>query len=154
MNLHVHSIIEAPLRLLVFFVLLLVVRGLPSLLVYRRALPTWQRLQMMFITATSLPLLFALAEIGLRNGTMLPENAAAPVDAGVLSVIFYPAFAVAIGAQRGPYAARAHLGGTTRRAHLDQPARRARLPRPASRAFGTGRHVVTREEPRADPAPT
>ena len=39
MNLDVHSIIEAPLRLLVFFVLLLVVRGLPSLLVYRRALP-------------------------------------------------------------------------------------------------------------------
>ena len=36
MNLDVHSIIEAPLRLLVFFVLLLLVRGLPSLLVYRR----------------------------------------------------------------------------------------------------------------------
>ena len=36
----------------------------------------------MFITATSLPLLVALAEIGLRNGTMLPENAAALVGAG------------------------------------------------------------------------
>ena len=55
---------------------------------------------MMFITATSLPLLVALSEIGLRNGTMLRENAAALVGAGVLSVIFYPAFAVAIGARR------------------------------------------------------
>jgi Kef-type K+ transport system membrane component KefB len=100
MNLDVHSIIEAPLRLLVFFLLLLVVRGLPALLVYRKALPMTQRLQMMFITATSLPLLVALAEIGLRNGTMLAENAAALVGAGVLSVIFYPALAVAIGARR------------------------------------------------------
>jgi Kef-type K+ transport system membrane component KefB len=100
MTLDLHSIVEAPLRLVVFFVLLLVVRGLPALVVYRRALPMAQRLQMMFITATSLPLLVALSEIGLRNGTMLAENAAALVGAGVLSVIFYPAVAVAIGARR------------------------------------------------------
>ena len=55
---------------------------------------------MMLITATTLPLLVALAEIGLRNGTMLPENAAALVGAGVLSVIVYPAVAVAIGTRR------------------------------------------------------
>src|SRR6476659_9943931 len=100
MNLDVDAIIAAPLRLLVFFVLLLVLRGLPALLVYRRALSMTQRLQMMFITATALPLLVALAEIGLRNGTMLPENAAALVGAGVLSVIVYPAVAVAIGTRR------------------------------------------------------
>ena len=99
MTLDVDSIAQNPLRLLVFFVLLLLVRGLPALLVYRRALPMTQRLQMMFITATSLPLLVALAEIGLRNGTMLPENASALVGAGVLSVIVYPAVAVAIGAR-------------------------------------------------------
>jgi len=100
MTLDVDSIAENPLRLLVFFVLLLLVRGLPALLVYRRALSMTQRLQMMFITATALPLLVALAEIGLRNGTMLPENASALVGAGVLSVIVYPAVAVAIGARR------------------------------------------------------
>jgi Kef-type K+ transport system membrane component KefB len=100
MNLDVNSIVQAPLRLLIFFVLLLVIRGLPALLVYRRPLSMTQRLQMMFITATALPLLVALAEIGLRNGTMLPENAAALVGAGVLSVIVYPAVAVAIGTRR------------------------------------------------------
>lgn len=67
MTLDVQSIIAAPLRLFVFFILLLVVRGLPSLLVYRRALPLRQRVEMTFITATTMPLMIALAVIGLIN---------------------------------------------------------------------------------------
>ena len=51
---------------------------------------------MVLVTATALPLLVALAEIGLRNGTMLPENAAALVGAGVLTVLVFPAVAVAL----------------------------------------------------------
>jgi len=100
MGLDVQSIVAAPARLPVFFILLLVVRGLPALLVYRQALPAAQRLQMVFITATALPLLVALSQIGLANGTMLPENAAALVGAGVLSVVAFPAAAVAIAARR------------------------------------------------------
>ena len=80
--------------------LLLVVRGLPSLLVYRRTLPRRQRIEMTFITATTMPLLIALAEIGLSDGVMIPANAAALVGAGVLSVLVYPAIAVAL-ARRG-----------------------------------------------------
>ncbi|HEX2373388.1 MAG TPA: cation:proton antiporter [Actinomycetota bacterium] len=100
MSLDIRSIGEAPLRLLVFFVLLLLIRGVPSLFLYRRDLPPVQRVQMMFITATALPLLVALAEIGLRNGTMLPENAAALVGAGALSVLVFPMAAVAIERRR------------------------------------------------------
>ena len=85
-----------PLRVLAFLVLLLVVRGLPSLVVYRRSLPRLQRVEMTFITATTLPLLIALAEIGLQDGVMLQSNAAAMVGAGVLSVLIYPALAVAL----------------------------------------------------------
>ena len=99
MALDVRSIVEAPLRLLLFFGLLLAVRGLPALLVYRRALPSTQPMQMVFITATTLPLLVALTHIGLENGTMLKENAAALVGAGVLSVLVFPAVAVSIGAR-------------------------------------------------------
>ena len=84
------SIVENPLRLLVFFALLLVVRGLPALLVYRKTLPFRERIEMMFLTATALPLLVALAEIGVDSGVMLPENAAALVGAGVLSVAIFP----------------------------------------------------------------
>ena len=100
MSLDVQSIIHNPLRLLVFFALLLVVRGLPSLLVYRRALPLRQRAEMTFITATTMPLLIALAAIGLSTGVMIPANAAALVGAGVLSVLVYPLIAIAL-ARRG-----------------------------------------------------
>jgi Kef-type K+ transport system membrane component KefB len=100
MGLDVQSIAQNPLRLLVFFVLLLVVRGLPSLLVYRRALPLRQRAEMTFITATTMPLLIALAAIGLSTGVMIPANAAALVGAGVLSVLVYPLIAIAL-ARRG-----------------------------------------------------
>ena len=55
------------------------------------------RVRMMLLTATALPLLVALAEIGLESGHMLPENAAALVGAGVLSVIVFPAVAVGLG---------------------------------------------------------
>ena len=54
---------------------------------------------MTFITATSLPLLIALAEIGQQDGVMLPATSAALVGAGVLSVLIYPL--VAVGLYRG-----------------------------------------------------
>ena len=74
--------------------------GLPSLLVCRRALPLRQRAEMTFITATTMPLLIALAAIGLSTGVMIPANAAALVGAGVLSVLVYPLIAIAL-ARRG-----------------------------------------------------
>ncbi len=96
MTLDLKALGQDPLRLLLFFGLLLVVRGLPSLLVYRRALRPRQRVEMTFITATTMPLLIALAEIGQRDGVMLPATAAALVGAGVLSVLVYPLIAVTL----------------------------------------------------------
>jgi Kef-type K+ transport system membrane component KefB len=96
MGLDIHAIVSDPLRLLVFVLLLLLVRGLPSLLVYLRVLPLRQRVELTFITATTMPLLVAIAEIGLHDGVMLPSNAAALVGAGVLSVLFFPAVAAAL----------------------------------------------------------
>ena len=96
MSFDLKSISEDPLRLLLFFVLLIVVRGLPSLLVYRRALAPVQRLEMTFITATSLPLLIALAAIGEQDGVMLPSTAASLIGAGVLSVLVFPLIAVGL----------------------------------------------------------
>jgi Kef-type K+ transport system membrane component KefB len=96
MTLDIAGIAQDPLRLLVFFLLLLVIRGLPSMLIYHGVLPVRQRVEMTFITATAMPLLVALAEIGLRDGKMLPANAAALVGAGALSVLVYPAIATAM----------------------------------------------------------
>lgn len=90
MGLDLQSILNSPGRLLGFFVLLLVVRGVPAILIYRKTLGPRQRVEMMFLTATALPLLVALSEIGLQSGVMLPENAAALVGAGVLSIAIFP----------------------------------------------------------------
>jgi hypothetical protein len=43
-----------------------------------------------------MPLLVAIAEIGERDGVMLPATAAALVGAGVLSVLVYPLIAVTL----------------------------------------------------------
>ena len=96
MTLDIDSIADAPLRVVLFLALMLAVRGLPALLVYRGVLRSRERLELALITATSLPLLVALAEIGRRNGTMLPENGAALVGAGVLSVLILPSAAIAV----------------------------------------------------------
>jgi Kef-type K+ transport system membrane component KefB len=106
MALDVQSIIENPLRLLVFFVLLLVVRGTPALLVYRKSLSLRERFELMFLTATALPLLVALSEIGLASGVMLPENAAALVGAGVLSIAIFPLIATRLHRPTQPALAR------------------------------------------------
>jgi hypothetical protein len=76
--LDLRAITQDPLRLLTFFVLLLLLRGLPTLFLYRRRLPARQRLEMTFITATTMPLLVALADIGERDGIMLPATARLP----------------------------------------------------------------------------
>ncbi|GAY10283.1 cation:proton antiporter [Pseudonocardia sp. N23] len=94
MTIDLHAIGTAPLRLLLFFGLILAVRGLPALVVYVGVLPVRERIQTMLVSATALPLVVALTEIGLRNGTMLPENAAALVGAGVLTVLVFPTLAL------------------------------------------------------------
>src|SRR5262249_13198852 len=60
--------------------------------------------EMTFITATTMPLLIALTEIGLHDGVMLPSNAAALVGAGALSVLIFPLVAATLHkrSQQGP----------------------------------------------------
>ena len=101
MALDLDSIAGAPLRVALFAALMLAVRGLPALVVYRAVLSRRERTQTALVTATALPVLVALTEIGLRNGTMLPENAAALVGAGVLTVLVLPALAVRLGRSEG-----------------------------------------------------
>jgi len=101
MGLDLHAIAHAPLRLVLFLVLILVVRGGPALLVYRGVLSARERTQTALVSATALPTLVALTEIGLRSGTMLPENAAALVGAGVVTVLVFPALVVALDRRSG-----------------------------------------------------
>jgi Kef-type K+ transport system membrane component KefB len=122
MTLDIKSILADPARMFIFLGLLLVVRGLPSLLIYARVLAPLQRVEMTFITATTMPLLIALAQIGLSDGVMLPSNAAALVGAGVLSVLIFPAIATSLHRRSRP--ARPGSAGAAENGNGEAPQRR------------------------------
>ena len=96
MTLDIDAIIANPVPMLVVFVVILVVRGLPALFWYRNDLPRNERLQMVFLTATTLPLLVALTSIGVANGTMTTSAQASAIGAGVLTVLVFPIVAVGL----------------------------------------------------------
>jgi len=100
MGLDVASIMASPLLPLTFFALMVVVRGGPVLLWFRRDLPPVERVQTALYAATALPLLVALTEIAVEQGAMTPRVGAALVGAGVLSVIVLPMVASRLGPRR------------------------------------------------------
>jgi Kef-type K+ transport system membrane component KefB len=81
---------HALLLLPIFLVLFLIVRGLPGTL----ALPigsTWaDRRAMTLFSATALPIIVAVTNIGLKEGDLQPGTATALVGAGMLSVLLFP----------------------------------------------------------------
>lgn len=95
-------------RVPLFLLLLLVVRGLPTFL-YRGVLDADERRLLALFSATSLPLIVVITEVGKATGRMQPANAAALVGAGILSVLLFPLIALAL---RGDRAA-------TQRARVD-----------------------------------
>ncbi|HEY2601508.1 MAG TPA: cation:proton antiporter [Thermoleophilaceae bacterium] len=79
------------LKLLLFFVLFLVVRGAPALLLYRHVLPLREdRLALAFFCATQLPLVVAITTVAVEDGHMRSSTAAALVGAGALSTLAGP----------------------------------------------------------------
>ena len=90
-NLDVNSILANPLLLLLFFALILFVRGVPQFFIYRKALPnTRERARFSLYVATALPIIVAVTNIEVGDGVMLPSVGAALVGAGALSVLVFP----------------------------------------------------------------
>lgn len=78
------------LRVPLFLLALLVVRGLPAVL-YRSALASIREVAAVgLLQATSLPFIVAATTIGLQLHAIRPANAAALVAAGLFSVIIFP----------------------------------------------------------------
>jgi Kef-type K+ transport system membrane component KefB len=120
-KLDIQSIAANPGRLIVFFVLLLLVRGLPQYFLYRFALPdTRERWQFTLYVATALPILVAITGLEVEQGVMLPENAAALVGAGALSVLVFPLLGDAINKVAVARATAAHGGESDE--ELSEPA--------------------------------
>jgi len=72
-------------------VLMLVARGAPAYLLYRKTLTPAQRFPMALFSATGLPLIVVITSIALSEHRMLQVNAASLVAAGMLSVLLFPA---------------------------------------------------------------
>jgi Kef-type K+ transport system membrane component KefB len=105
MKFDVTALVDDPgsLRLMgLFVVLLLAVRGLPALLVYRGVLPVAHRGALGVLQATALPLLVVITEIGLSTGQMQTVTAVALVGAGICSVLLFPLVGFAILDRAGP----------------------------------------------------
>jgi Kef-type K+ transport system membrane component KefB len=78
-------------KLAIFFVLFLVVRGVPAMVLYRRALPRREdRMALALFTATQLPLVVAITTVAVDGGHMRSSTAAALVGAGALSTLAGP----------------------------------------------------------------
>ncbi len=79
-------------RVGLFLVLMLVARGAPVFLLYRRVLRPPEQFPMALLSATGLPLIVVITSIAVAEGKMVPLNAASLVAAGMLSVLLFPAF--------------------------------------------------------------
>ena len=94
MRLDVDALFASPsgvAKLAIFFVLFLVVRGTPALLLYRGVLPLKEdRMALALFTATQLPLVVAITTVAVDGGHMRSSTAAALVGAGALSTLAGP----------------------------------------------------------------
>jgi Kef-type K+ transport system membrane component KefB len=80
------NLLEVPL----FLALFLVVRGVPAMALYRRALELRDRVALAFFSATQLPLVVAITTIAVERGHMRSSTAASLVGAAILSTMIYP----------------------------------------------------------------
>ncbi|MFF0267655.1 cation:proton antiporter [Kribbella sp. NPDC004536] len=86
---------SALVRVPLFLIALLVVRGVPAYLAVRSLGPRATTATAL-LQATSLPFIVTATQIGVATGLMTPITAAALVCAGLLSVLVFPAIALAL----------------------------------------------------------
>jgi Kef-type K+ transport system membrane component KefB len=93
MRLDVAALFASPsgvLKMVAFFLMFLVVRGTPALLLYRRVMSARERVALALLTSTQLPLVLAITTVAVQSGHMRPATAAALVGAAVLSTLVFP----------------------------------------------------------------
>lgn len=102
-RLDVLAIISNPFMMLGFFMLIILVRAVPQLVVYRWALPdVRERTRLSLYIATALPIIVAVTTLQVDAGLMDSEEAAALVGAGALTVLVFPLLAQRLGKKSVP----------------------------------------------------
>jgi Kef-type K+ transport system membrane component KefB len=102
MNLDVTALFASPGavgKLALFFVLFLVVRGTPALILYRRVLERRQRIALALLSSTQLPMVVAITDLAVSDGHMRASTAAALVGAAALSTLVFPILGLRINSQ-------------------------------------------------------
>ena len=89
------SSLSTILRVLVFLVGLLLVRGVPALL-YRPLVGSRRSVVAGLLQATSLTFIVAASQIGLELGLITKATGAALIAAGLLSVLIFPIIALTL----------------------------------------------------------
>ncbi|HLH27812.1 MAG TPA: cation:proton antiporter [Acidimicrobiales bacterium] len=97
-------------RIPFFLVLMLLARGIPVYVLYRHEVPRRQLAPMALFSATGLPLIVVITTVASTEGRILPVNASSLVAAGLLSVILFPATALALLREVRPAPAPAQAG--------------------------------------------
>lgn len=88
-----HALIHQPKVLLLvpmFTAIFLFTRGLPTWTFFRGVLPKVEARTLAVLSATGLPIIVVITTLGVDEHRMKPQNAAALVAAGMLSVLIYP----------------------------------------------------------------
>ncbi len=83
----------APIQIALLSGLLVLVRGVP-LFFYKNELTAEEKIPFLFYSATGLPLIVIISEIGVSSGLMPPDRASILVSAGMVSVLLFPVLAV------------------------------------------------------------
>jgi Kef-type K+ transport system membrane component KefB len=83
-------------RVPIFLAALLVVRGIPAVIAYRRFVGNRSSVAAGLLQATSLPFIVTATQIGVTIGAITKANAAAFVAAGLLSALLFPLLALMI----------------------------------------------------------
>ncbi|GAA3800822.1 cation:proton antiporter [Cellulomonas soli] len=97
MGLDVTAMVREPWLPILLWLLLLVVRGGPLIVLFQRELGRVDRARTALYGATTLPLLVALTELAVNDGAMTDRVATALVGAGLLSVVINPLVAGVLG---------------------------------------------------------
>ncbi|CAD6880093.1 sodium/hydrogen exchanger [Methylomonas albis] len=87
-----------PIQIICLLGLLILIRGVPVLL-YHKVLSPSDRLPFALYSATGLPMIVVITELGASSGLMSPDRAAVLVSAAMISVLLFPILAERIRAQ-------------------------------------------------------
>lgn len=96
MGTDIGAVVRRPVLLVLTFLTIVLVRGVPVWLAYRRSLPGRQPLQLALFSATGLPIIVAVTTLAVGQGTLTAEGQSVVVAAGMLTVLVLPLLATLV----------------------------------------------------------